>query len=306
METSVSLGPDARALIAAAKDGDDPSSEDAARVRAKVATRLAIAMAAGVAASSATKAATATTGAGAGAVATGATGTGVLTGTIGATGAKVLLAVAIVGGSAATGGAFALWTAPDGPRPAVTTIASASTPSVNARALAEPPPRDPDVSDDEPDPSSEAIASPVSIASLPLAPDDPSPAARRELRSTRASPGAADALAMDASAAAPPSSTSVLSVPDAVVDEVVLLRSAQAAIARGDGAGALAWLREHEERFPDGVMAEERKAVRVFALCASGRSSEARAAATAFVAASPRSPLAARVKRSCAERFESP
>ena len=37
------LGPDARALIEAAADGEGPSAEDEARVRSKLAARLAIA-----------------------------------------------------------------------------------------------------------------------------------------------------------------------------------------------------------------------------------------------------------------------
>ena len=88
---------------------------------------------------------------------------------------------------------------------------------------------------------------------------------------------------------------------DSVAEEAALLRAAHAALARGDGDGALARLDEHAARFPRGALGEEERAARVFALCASGRKTEARALAASFVAASPRSPLAAQVRRSCTE-----
>jgi hypothetical protein len=57
----------------------------------------------------------------------------------------------------------------------------------------------------------------------------------------------------------------------------------------------------HATRFPHGALSEERAAARVHTLCAQGRASEARAAATTFVAAHPRSALAPAVAKSCAE-----
>ena len=87
---------------------------------------------------------------------------------------------------------------------------------------------------------------------------------------------------------------------DRVAEEAVLLREAHGALARGDGAGALRHLDVHAARFPSGVLVEERRAARVFALCAAGRAADARSAADTFLAASPRSPLAAQVRRACA------
>ncbi|MBX3233266.1 MAG: hypothetical protein KIT84_20955 [Labilithrix sp.] len=78
-----------------------------------------------------------------------------------------------------------------------------------------------------------------------------------------------------------------------------MLRSANAALAAGDGATALRRLDEHATRFPRGALTEEREAARVLALCASGRASEARANASTFVAANPRSPFVAQVRRAC-------
>jgi hypothetical protein len=87
---------------------------------------------------------------------------------------------------------------------------------------------------------------------------------------------------------------------DAVREEAALLQTAHAALARGDIATAGAKLDEHAARFPRGALSAEREAARVHLLCASGRSADARAAASAFVAANPRSPLAPSVKSSCA------
>jgi RNA polymerase sigma-70 factor (ECF subfamily) len=59
-------------------------------------------------------------------------------------------------------------------------------------------------------------------------------------------------------------------------------------------------LDKHARSFPNGILAEERAAERVLALCALDRMADARAAASAFLRAHPHSPLAARVKSSCA------
>jgi hypothetical protein len=86
---------------------------------------------------------------------------------------------------------------------------------------------------------------------------------------------------------------------DALAEETRLLRQADAATRGGDGRRALELLDEHARRFPRGVLAEERGAERVLALCAAGRIGEARAAATRFLADRPQSPLAGRVRASC-------
>jgi hypothetical protein len=85
-----------------------------------------------------------------------------------------------------------------------------------------------------------------------------------------------------------------------VAEETRLLRSAHTALQSGHAARALALLDEHARTFPDGVLAEERSVERVFALCTLGRVGEAREAARAFLVATPGSPLADSVRRSCA------
>ena len=49
-----------------------------------------------------------------------------------------------------------------------------------------------------------------------------------------------------------------------------------------------------------GVLREEQRAARILALCAAGRTGEAKAEAQRFLAESPRSPMAERVRSSCA------
>lgn len=364
------LGPDARALLEAACGGDEPSDEDAARVRAKVAARLAVAAAAGAAGAAVSTKAGAGTGAavataasakgavgagavGVGGVAAGAAGGGVVAG--GATGAavaaKLLMAVALVGG-AVTAGVVGTRSDEAAPAPAVVVVVaaksgspervSAPTPQSSASesiALPEPAP----VTDREegggetapplpskvdrspaperarafesPRPGDErrpveasvhaAPADPGSAPALRSAPEPPAAEARTASLDARAIPPAPAILAESGGASAPgsiPASPAVLpaSPRDRVAEEAALLRAAHAALARGDAAGALDRLEVHAARFPSGSLVEERRAARVLALCAAGRAVEARAAAATFLAASPRSPLAAQVRRACA------
>lgn len=85
-------------------------------------------------------------------------------------------------------------------------------------------------------------------------------------------------------------------------EEVHLLRDADRAIKAGKPDAALVLLDQHAAAFPRSALEPERAAERVFALCAAGRVSEARARAAAFLAAYPLGPLAARVQRACAAR----
>ncbi|MGH7440330.1 MAG: hypothetical protein ACRENE_31945 [Polyangiaceae bacterium] len=86
--------------------------------------------------------------------------------------------------------------------------------------------------------------------------------------------------------------------------ETQLLRRADQALRNGDPARALDLLDEHARTFPNGVLAQERSAERVTTLCALGRSSEARAEAARFLAATAESPLADAVRGSCGGKNE--
>ena len=83
--------------------------------------------------------------------------------------------------------------------------------------------------------------------------------------------------------------------------ELVLLREARAALARAAPEEALQRLAEHELRFPGGLLAEERRVLRVQALCESGAAEQARAAARRFTQEHPSSPHAASLADSCGE-----
>jgi hypothetical protein len=81
--------------------------------------------------------------------------------------------------------------------------------------------------------------------------------------------------------------------------ELKLLQPARAALNRGDDATALAAIAEHERRFPNGQLSEEREGLRVFALLGAGRTAEACRAATAFRRRFSHSMLLSRMNAAC-------
>jgi hypothetical protein len=98
-------------------------------------------------------------------------------------------------------------------------------------------------------------------------------------------------VAADAPSTAPAASTGG----DALAAELDLLRRARGAYRARDFSGALLLLAEHDRRFPQGHLAEEREALHVRSLAGAGRADEARQAAAAFAARFPRSVLLSRV-----------
>lgn len=87
--------------------------------------------------------------------------------------------------------------------------------------------------------------------------------------------------------------------PTTLGEEMRLIAEART-LARADPAAALGVLGRHAMLYPDGVMRDARIAERIRALCALARHAEARLAAVQFLRDSPRSPLAPRVRASCA------
>ena len=83
--------------------------------------------------------------------------------------------------------------------------------------------------------------------------------------------------------------------------EVRLLEQADADLRRGDPSAALARLGEHADKYPNGALREEREGVRVVALCRAGREAEGKIAAERFLARSPRSALATRIRAACGD-----
>lgn len=84
-----------------------------------------------------------------------------------------------------------------------------------------------------------------------------------------------------------------------LTEELALLERARIAIGRGDHDGALAALAEHERSFARGELGEERRALRVLALCSGGNTAQGRAEARSFLVDHPSAALAARIRTAC-------
>jgi len=105
-------------------------------------------------------------------------------------------------------------------------------------------------------------------------------------------PSVAPESAPSSRAATPTPSTSVASDRLAsLAEQQALLDVARAAFARGDYAATLKTLTIHAKRFSKSVLAEEREALQIKALAASGRMPEARALAASFRTRHPQSLL---------------
>ncbi|MFO0648450.1 MAG: hypothetical protein U0326_19575 [Polyangiales bacterium] len=83
--------------------------------------------------------------------------------------------------------------------------------------------------------------------------------------------------------------------------EIALIDQATAALARDNHAAALASVREHLRRFPEGAMREDRERLWIDALVRSGRRDEALARAAEFDRRFPDSVHRARIARALAE-----
>jgi hypothetical protein len=279
------LSREARAVLEAARGGDEPTAADRARVRTALAVALGSAAATGTAEAAATS--SAAPGASGGMAAIGGGGW--------ATGLKVLLAVALVGAGA--GGYFAL-------------RGGGSTTDVPAApaAMAAAPAMAPDAHRGVPA---------VTIEAMPLSTSDPSPAAAAAVVAEPASERAAEtpAAAVEAEPASeraaaqragaksngdPRARNRAAPRTASLARERQLIAAANRALRDGDAAGALRLLDRHAADFDDGVLVQERATARVLALCELGRVEAARAEAASLLARWPRSPHAARIRASCA------
>jgi hypothetical protein len=141
---------------------------------------------------------------------------------------------------------------------------------------------------------------PAPAASVPVAPPVPlareAPAAVQDAPREEGPPSASVAPPQTAPAPGPvrrsPPTTRESTPTAAVAEEARLVRQARDSLRSGDAAAALRLLDEHARRFPDGVLAEERSAERVSALCKLGRDDEAREEGARFLRANPGSALA--------------
>jgi hypothetical protein len=145
-----------------------------------------------------------------------------------------------------------------------------------------------------------AVATPVSPAEV--APE--AVAAAPELESAAAATGAAPVLLGGSPARASDSGTLRRAVArdsgSTLAQELSLLQRARRALNRNDARLALGIVKSLDERFPNGVLMEERSATRILSLCQLERTEEARDQGHRFLAAHPRSVYADRVRDSCA------
>jgi TolA-binding protein len=139
------------------------------------------------------------------------------------------------------------------------------------------------------DPSGQVPVAPASTAPASTAREtpgsEPSSSAARPSRSRSSSPAPADDDAADALAA-----------------ELALIKRATEAKKDRRWTDGLAALREHAERFPRGVLADERRVLKAELQCAAGRVLEADALVEAFLREHPGSALAGRMRNVCRDR----
>ena len=305
------LPPEVQRLLDEARSADDPSAQDRERVRGALLASLA---------AGATTAAAGKGVAGAGATAGGAASAGAAQGGAVATSA-IGSSLAIKWGTglliAAVGTTLAVtepWRdAPAGSAPSTHAVPSAlprepvDQPNVSEPAVMEPvlepPPVQPGAVAAAP---GDAEAAPQDVAALPAAELAAEPAPRKRSAHKRRAkrphgpepaPEAQDQPAARVAPVGP--SGEALEQPAGSSQELALIQSATRALHRGAPARALGVLGEHARRFPSGVLAEERRALRVLSLCELGRTSEGVRERDRFLARHPRSPLAERVRAAC-------
>jgi hypothetical protein len=274
------LGPDARSILEAGREGDNPTSADRARVKRALMRSIAAGTAIG-----ATSAATSAGATGGGAIAVGAA---VKATSIGL-GMKLLgvgLLALIVGGgvmlyrASAPDPAATPASLPD-TAPATVAIDTAAPAAVAPANVAPAQPRLADPAAAAPPGEIAAVEKPRAVPS----PSAPRVVAREPVDRPEEAPVAAAPVA--AAIAAPEE--------DPLAAETRRLREAHGALQAGDAQKALALLGEQ-----GGQLGEERAAARVLALCQLGRVAESEAARAAFLREHPRSPLADRVRGGCA------
>jgi hypothetical protein len=253
------LGPQAKALLDAALDGDEPTPEERARVRTAIAANLAV----GAAAVGQSAAAAKTAAAGAVGAGSAAAGTGTAVGIA----AKAVLSLTLV---SAVGAGTTLYVRSSSSHrearpPTVPSFVQTASPG--GRSL---PPE---------------VAAPVAAPAMATTSLESSKPSAKPLASAAAPPSVVHAHTRSTSSD--------------VEAEVLLIGEAHRALQSGNASGALVMLDEHARRYPAGALGEERDAARIAALCALGRVAEGRDAADRFLREFPSSPLAARVRTSC-------
>ncbi|MFO0589502.1 MAG: hypothetical protein U0441_18335 [Polyangiaceae bacterium] len=181
------------------------------------------------------------------------------------------------------------------PSPARDTAPDATSEPPSKQALSDAPaPADgPSAANAEAAGGDAAPARPSTSAAPPAQEVAPSPATARDAKPTASTEAAANAAnnAAPASTAAPASGGAA-----GLAEEVAALRAAHEALGKGDSARCLAAVSAYFAAFPNGRLSAEARVLRIEALFAGGKRAEAAALAKSMLAASPRSPYAARLR----------
>lgn len=135
-------------------------------------------------------------------------------------------------------------------------------------------------------PRSPPAPAPTAAPTLAVAPAPPAPVAATS-EATPSTPSTSATV----TGASEPSARPAASSRQAALEEIQLLSRARQADARGDYAGVLTAVTEHERYYPGGRLAEEREVLRVKALSHLGRGDQARRAAARFRRQFPHSVL---------------
>jgi hypothetical protein len=277
------LDRDARALLRASRDGDQPSELERARVRRKV---MAAIGAAGIAGSASTAHA-----------AHGAAKLGL--------GAGGKLAVSLLVAAAAASGVV-VWSRSRAPEPApvraqaqprMRALIAAAPVEVSAQPAA-PTPEPPDV------PSAAEVRA-ARGARVQERTRGGLTAGSTHREKSRALPGADSLPSHDESAAADALAVQQPAAPaapaaDPLSRELALISQAQRAVRAGQSERALALLQRHAAEFPSGALLQERYATQALAFCALGRVAEGQRAIGELARRSASSPLLGSARRSCA------
>lgn len=149
-------------------------------------------------------------------------------------------------------------------------------------------------------PSSAAAAPAMSAEkaapSAPRGASSPAPAAPHSDESAAPASAPEPAAAADAAGAAAPAPGTPEERASRLREENAMLAQARAAMRSGDTGGAMRMLEEARQKFPDGVLGQEREALTIETLAKSGAKGAASARAAAFIKAHPTSPHAARLQ----------
>jgi hypothetical protein len=132
----------------------------------------------------------------------------------------------------------------------------------------------------------------VVLDSAPMAPKDVAP--------VKSPPAVSVEPASGPAVAEPTLSSSRRAPRDRLAEEVAILSRAATNLEAGRASDALRAIDEHQRKFPNGLLAEERYAARVQALCALGRRDEAATELARLSRLAPDSPHVARARKSCA------